>query len=454
VQRVAVPATAAEQDEQWDDITALGVLWVPDEEFDPDGNLRREPRYAHAAPSPGYGTDALRLMSAPMPRPAAGRRAGVHDSWLVQFQTSLHIYTVEVVNHVQDLGGGRRRYLVDTSLPFRVVRFTAKGSGGRSMGRTFRYGDYWDVNPEYDGPEDPLHLAAIRHLAPDDRAPRDTSGLALLPSDPSQPFLFYRRRVVDPHFTTGGGASHDARRFLSIDGFDRKYDRAEDQGRTRSRVNVSRPPTVDRATAGRDPKAAMGNVPAHALMPDSGHRGGTGRLASHEWCHLIGDGDNGPSEFRNLVVGTNAVNTEQLAMETALREYRNRFDGLGYAIRLTVKAVLDRPEATSSTYPDIRRVPGGPYHQAKWISFEIDVIDNPGRNARRSDVDRAGSVTGSVHRQIMDARRGTITESEFTSLHHEVRNKLRGVHRDLREQREREAADRMDVDTQPQHAYY
>jgi hypothetical protein len=466
VQRVAVPATAAEQDDQWEEISALGVLWVPDEEFDPDGNLLREPRYAHAAPARGRQTDALRLMSAPLPRRAAGRRANVQDSWQVQFQTSLHIYTVEVVNVVQDLGGGRLRYVVDTDRPFRIVRFTAKGSGGRSMGRTFRYGDYWDVNPRYRGPGDPRRLAELRELSPEDRAPRDTTGLVPLPTDPSQPFLFYRRRVVDPNFTGPAGGSHDARDFLSGEDFDRRYAQTA-PARTRSSVDVSRPPTVDRAAAGRDPKAAMGNVPAHALMPDTGHGGG-GRLASHEWCHLIGDGDNGPSEFRNLVIGTNAVNTEQLAMETALRDYRNRFAGLGYAIRLTVRALLDRPEADEYTVPALARVPGGPYHAADWISFEIDVIDDPGRGARRSDVDRAAAAIG-VHRQVMDARRGTITESEFTSLHHEVRNKLRRAHQELRVERERErserrdaralrevreAMDAMDIDGPPRYAYY
>ncbi|MFJ8111499.1 DUF4157 domain-containing protein [Streptomyces sp. NPDC096132] len=436
VQRMPMPATAAAQEDQRLQIDDLIAMWVPDEEFDPDGNLVRVPDRAYAGARQGYGTDALRVeRTATLPRASASRRGGsLQTAWQVEYQTSFFVYRVELVN--SDLQHSHT--LINPDRSFRIVRMTPKGSGGRSMGRTYRFGDYWGINPAYTGDQDPHALAGLRNLDEENRVGDDTAGLVQLPTDPSQPFVFYKRNIVDPSFTYADGSSHNSRRFLSVPSFDRKANRAEEAGRgkLRSQVGLSRPPTVDRASAGRNPAAAMGNMPAHGLMPLTGHGGGAGRRASHEWCHLIGDGDNGPTDFRNLVVGTNAVNTEQLAMETALRDYRTRFLGLGYAIRLTVEALLERTEAASPA------VPGGPYHQADWISFMIDIVEDPGRGAGGSQVDEAESVVGTVHRQIMDAKRGTITESEFTSLHHEVRNKLRGVHEQLREQQERGRASR------------
>lgn len=433
VQRMPLRASAAEQEEQREELSYLVAMWVPDEEFDADGNLVRVPDRVYAGRRPGYGTDALRVeRTASLPRASAGRRGGtLQESWQVEYQTSFFVYRVELIN--SDLQHSPT--LIDPDRSFRVVRMIPKGSGGRSMGRTYRFGDYWDVNPDYEGEGDPEALAGLRNLDAANRVTDDVTDLVPLPTDPSQPFVFYRRPVTDPSFAHADGTSNDSRRFLSTRGFDAKANRAEERnnGKLRRQVRVSRPPTVDRATAGRNPAAAMGNMPAHGLMPVTGRGGGVGRRASHEWCHLIGDGDNGPTEFRNLVVGTNAVNTEQLAMETALRDYRTRFLGLGYAIRLTVEALLQRPEA------DAPAVPGGPYHKADWISFAIDIIEDPGRG---SDVDGAASVTGTVHRQIMDAQRGTITEAEFTSLHNQVRNKLRGVHAELREEQERARASR------------
>ncbi|NBM20336.1 DUF4157 domain-containing protein [Streptomyces sp. GC420] len=429
LQRAPLRSSAAAQEDQYFQMSDLVAMWVPAEDFDADGNLVQVPDRAYAGERQGYGVDALRVPSASLPRLTASRRGGtLQDSWQVDFQTSFFVYRVELIN--SDLQHSHT--LIDPGRSFRIIRMTPKGSGGRSMGRTYKFGDYWGINPAYTGGRDPEELAGLRGLDEDNRVGADTTGLIQLPTDPSQPFVFYKRNIVDPSFAYADGTSNNSRRFLSVADFDAKANRAEAAGRgkLRRQVRVSRPPTVGRADAGRNPAGAMGHMPAHALMPVTGHGGGAGRRASHEWCHLIGDGDNGPTEFRNLVVGTNAVNTEQLAMETALRDYRTRFLGLGYAIRLTVEAVLERTEAESPN------VPGGPYHKADWISFMIDIIENPAHGAGSADVDGAVSVSGTVHRQVMDAKRGTITESEFTSLHNEVRNKLRGVHADLREQQE------------------
>ncbi|MDH6216830.1 eCIS core domain-containing protein [Streptomyces pseudovenezuelae] len=421
-------ATAAEQLAQREQIDDIVALWVPDEEFDAEGHLVRTPERAYAGERQGYGTDAVRVSrTASLPRATASRRGGtLQRSWEVEYQTSFYVYRVEIIN--TDVRHSPT--LIDTARHFRIVRMTPKGSGGRSMGRTYRLGDYWATNPQYTGLEDLQALAAARGLGEDNHVAGPTPGLEELPTDPSEPFVFYRRTAVDSNFTKADGTAKDERRFLSRSEFDTLGDEAVEQGRSRHQVGVSRPPSVDRATAGRHTATAMGGFAAHQMMPVTGRGGTTGRLASHEWCHLIGDGDNGPTEFRNLVVGTNAVNTEQLAMETALRDFRQRFLGLGYAIRLNVEAIVERTEAESPG------MPGGAYNKADWISFAIDVIENPARGASGGEVSRALSASGPVHRQIMDAQRGTITESEFTSLHNQVRNKLRTVHTELREARE------------------
>lgn len=44
-----------------------------------------------------------------------------------------------------------------------------------------------------------------------------------------------------------------------------------------------------------------------------------GRRTDQEWCHLQGDGDNGPSITQNFVAGSDHCNTEQLALEEGMR---------------------------------------------------------------------------------------------------------------------------------------
>ncbi|WP_405604310.1 DUF4157 domain-containing protein [Streptomyces sp. NBC_01410] len=430
-----LPATAEEQLEQRDQIMDLVAMWVPNEEFDEDGKLVQVPEFAYAGPHQGYRMDALRVdRTASLPRASATRRGGtLQQSWQVEYQTSFFIYRVELVN------SPRSSTLIDAGQPFSIVSMAPKGSGGRSMGRTFRFGDYWAVNPAYNGGMDVdalADLAVERELTEDTHISAADDDVVLLPSHPSQPFLFYTRNIVDENFTHQDGTAKYDRRFLSGRDFDLLAASAARRGMTRSQVRVSKPPTVDRATAGRDTARAMGGFAAHATMPQTGRRGRSGRrLASHEWCHLIGDGDNGPTEFQNLVVGTNAVNTEQLAMETALRDFRPSLLGLGYAIRLTVNAIVEPTEVDSLD------IPGGPYNKADWISFEIDVVETPRRGTRSSEVNSARSVTGTVHRQIMDADRGTITESEFTSLHNQVRGKLGTAYERLKAQRRAEEAE-------------
>ncbi|GAA2682358.1 MULTISPECIES: hypothetical protein [Actinosynnema] len=417
----------------------LPAMWVPNEEFDQDGNVVGALPAAHAGRRGGNVVDALRVeRKLSLPR-VGGRRDRLVTTWEVEYQTSFFVYTVQLIN---DPSASTSGTLIDLEQPFQVVKRVPKGSKGVSMGRPYRFGDYWAVNPACQPDFGTLgrdkgmeELAKARGLKKEDQV--DNAGhdwLVQLPSDPTQPFLFYTRGATDPNFTHRDGRRKDDRRFLLPADYDALAQQARTGGRTRDQVGVSMNPTVTRQDARRGTAAAMGGVQAHATMPDTGRGGGGGRLASHEWCHLIGDGDGGPSQFQNLVVGTNAVNTEQLAMETALRDFRQRMDGIGCAIRLNVEAILEQVEAQ-----DVSGIPGGRYNKADWISFTIDVVDKdpsagPVRDRPRKEL---------VHRQVMDANRGTISELEFKSLHMQVRNQLRLTHERLKPQR---AGSPMDVD--------
>ncbi|MBF9069503.1 eCIS core domain-containing protein [Streptacidiphilus fuscans] len=419
-----IPADARDQDNQIWQLQSLVAMYVPRERFDDAGRLVPAPMAAYTTPSRDFPEHAQIVSGTTLPRPAGRRGGALRTRWQVKFRTQFFVYTVELINDRQ----GRSSTLIDPDAAFTVVDKVPRDHGGHSIGRTYRFDDSWGTNPAHHADARELYeLARARGLNMDNCVDgTDTRHLIQLPTDRHQPFVFYRPNIHDRHFSYANGTAKDSRGFMSARAFDRAAaDPRRRPEEIRTRVAVSRPPTVDRAEAGRNPAAAMGNIAAHELMPDTGHGGGSGRLASHEWCHLIGDGDDGPSEFRNLVVGTNAVNTEQLAMETALRDFRARFASRGYAIRLTVTALLEPAELVVPT------MPGGRYNKADWISFAIDVIADPGEHATSAQVNTAAAEFGLVHRQIMDASRGTITESEFTSLHHEVRNKLDRTYQDI-----------------------
>lgn len=434
VQRV-VHGTAAQQEAQRNQLDDLVAMWVPDEAFDEDGNPIGPSRSAaYVARRAGHGVDAVRVERNFVLPPRMTTRSGhrLVEDWVIEYQTSFFTYRIQAIN---DRQRQRSLVMIDLNGPFEFVR-VPKGSRGRSMGRPYRFGDYWDVNPDFlrhlpGDPDESLRvLIEGRGLEEENRVTEaDRGSLVQLPSDEYEPFLFYTRDITDPSFTHRDGTRKDDRRFLLPAHFDSLAEQARPAGRTRAQVGVSQPPVAGRQDAGRNPAPAMGNFQAHHLMPESGRPRTDERLASHEWCHLIGDNDGGPTAFHNLVIGTNAVNTEQLAMESALRDFRPRMEGLGYAIRLRVEAIVERAEAESPV------VPGGPYQKADWISFAIDLVD---KDPSAGPVDTRPSVEY-VHRQIMDANRGTITESEFTSLHNQVRNQLRAAHGRLKEQRQRAA---------------
>ncbi|GAA4223860.1 hypothetical protein GCM10022254_02030 [Actinomadura meridiana] len=439
IQRATIPGTAQQQLAQYTQLDNLPAMWVPPEEFDENGRLEQTPTRASVVQRPEWVNAPRMEREMSLPRREASRRGGVlQTSWKFSYQTSFHIYDVEAINNPQ----GPSPILIDRTGWFRILAVRPKGSKGRSMGRTYRFGDYWDINLDFltwirnevpDTDERTIEqLAERRGLKQDDRVPANRDAFVRLPSEQTQPFVFYTNNVLDEAFTHGDGTRKDDRRFKSVEDFSAQLDAVTAANKVREQVGLSHAPVTDRQTGGRNPIAAMSGFPAHSLMSQSGRGGRSGRPASHEWCHLIGDNDGGPTIFQNLVVGTNAVNTEQLAMESALRDFRASMDGLGLAIRLKVTALVERTEAENPV------VPGNPYNKADWIRFVVDIVKKDGG----PDVSARQSLRP-VHRQIMDAKRGTITESEFTSLHHQVRNAMRKAHEKLLErQREEEERER------------
>ncbi|MFF4586528.1 DUF4157 domain-containing protein [Streptomyces sp. NPDC001388] len=395
------PADAQTQNDQVDQLEFLTGFWVPAETFGENGELPPEPTHARLQQTNADDVDLLRVQSAfTLPRRAAGRRGGaLHTQWTAQYQSSFFLYTIELIN---DPDGHASQILIDTDAPFRITRRTLRGSGGRSGGRTYAFGDRWGVNPHAGiTPDEAVQRFGLDADSFVDAAQAGAQNLTLLPFEATQPVVHYvPAGRHDPKFLNNN------RRFLSGPGFD-----ALGQD-TRTASGVSTRPQVDRRDGQRGTAAAMGNTQAHEWM-GPGNGGGVGQLAKYEWCHLIGDGDGGPSDFRNLVIGTNAVNTEQLAMETGLRELIPQVRARGYDIRLDVVASVVQAPMEQVHPPATRGLPDR--LQADWISYAISLVP-------------VGNINGPqtpVHRQIMDATRGTITESEFVVLRATVKTAIR-----------------------------
>ncbi|MFF3941426.1 eCIS core domain-containing protein [Streptomyces phaeofaciens] len=414
----APPSNAQLARDQQTQMQYLPALYVPAEAFGVDGSLPALPTHARTTPFPG-AVDILQMNDPPLPA-VAHRNPGPRPSWPLKYQSGHFIYRVEMVNDPSRTG----TTLVNPDQPFRIVRRTLKmRQSGASAGRTYRFAERWSLNPAHWNLADFQEAARAEAMAQQlglDASSRfsapDMAAFTALPTDADQPFVFYVSSTgVDPHFQHADGTAKNERRYRSATTFDNTAAAGYDvtglghQGYTA----LSSPPQVDRRSAGRDPSRAMGRKQAHELMGDEGRKGSTGeRLASHEWCHLVGDGDGGPDLPDNLVIGTNAVNTEQLAMETALRPFVGQLAALGHSIQLRVQVLL------GSTDEDHPQVPNTPWNLAEFISYDISLVPRGRLNAPQPHP---------VHRQIMDGRRGTITELEFTYLNHLVRAKLREV---------------------------
>ncbi|MET9079653.1 DUF4157 domain-containing protein [Streptomyces sp. NPDC004232] len=404
VQRMPTsPASAQTQDEQVQQLGFLVAFYVPVETFGENGEPPAMPTQAWLTRQSPDDVDLLRVESsfAP-PRQSSGRRGNaVQTQWSAPYQSSFFVYTIELVN---DPGGLVSRTLIDTDAPFTITRRIPRGSGGRSSGRTYAFGDRWGVDPSSGLSKETA--AQLYGLDPDgyvEQGDAARQGLAQLPSDTTQAVTFYvPAGRNDPKFL------NNDRRFMSTQGFDALGNA------TRWATALSARPQVDRRDGQRSTAAAMGNTQAHAWM-GPGNGGSVGQLAKYEWCHLVGDGDGGPSAPENLVIGTNAVNTEQLAMETGLRDLVPQVRARGFDIRLQVIASLQEAPMESEHSPSDFGLPA--LLQADWISYDISLVPLGQVNGRQR----------AVHRQIMDATRGTITESEFVVLQATVKRAIRAA---------------------------
>jgi hypothetical protein len=172
-------------------------------------------------------------------------------------------------------------------------------------------------------------------------------------------------------------------------------------------TGISKPPPDNRKDAGRDPNTEMG---VSAWQPVGGHTAPMkGKLASHEWCHLVGDADSGECAPENLYIGTNHVNTEQLAMETALHKHRFAYEKRGWGIEIRASAMVK-----------VAIHQGTSYLTAESVRYEIWLV-------------KTGKPRIPVHEQLMDAQRGIIPTWEFKALEFYVNSRLEQAHKTVDE---------------------
>lgn len=396
--------------QQHERLAMIPAVYVPEELFGADGSLPPMPTVAYLAPQRPNDVEALGELEPNLPRPAGRRGNAPEAAWEGTFRSEYFVYRIQLINAPgQGIG-------INENAPFTILDRTIKRTVDHAKNRTFAFEQRWAPNPAFwaapeletdlstpAGREFAARVGQDYGLEPSQLMP--AGGLPLfraLPTESGRPFIFYVKHS-DPKFAT------DNRSYLSDAGFDQLAADPTSGLAAQSMIGLSTRPQVDRQQAGRSPQQAMGGIPAHQFMGAAGRAGQQGQLSSHEWCHLIGDGDGGPAVFQNLVIGTNAVNTEQLAMESALRRYVPRFRTLGVSIQLRVTALTAEPPVSIP-------VPGVTHRQAKWISYQIGLVPLGDTNNAAPEV---------VHRQIMDAERGTISSGEFTFLHSLVAEKLR-----------------------------
>lgn len=184
------------------------------------------------------------------------------------------------------------------------------------------------------------------------------------------------------------------------------FDETLEEGvpRKDQRSMVTRRPAQQRQEAGRNPQQTADGTPAAVWA--GGTRAAGGALASHEYCHLVGDGDGGPCEDHNLVIGTNGVNTEQLALEETLRPYRPTFRRLGWSIMIEVTAIVEQvPMNLQGVNEDVRWPADS---LADFIRYKI--------TAMPMDVALEGMHRLPIMTHVMDGKRGTITDMEVELL--------------------------------------
>jgi hypothetical protein len=159
-------------------------------------------------------------------------------------------------------------------------------------------------------------------------------------------------------------------------------------GAARTATEYARDPRtsrLERAWFGRPNYSIVGTVWDIAeygwARMQRGHSG-----VHYEWCHLVSHGLGGADHVNNIVAATAYCNTEQLAIENVLYEYRME---PGVTVTVTAQLVT------------------GTLHLAEAIQYAISL----GRRA--------------IYTKVLDARRATRpSPGEFSSLQVEVREYL------------------------------
>ncbi len=144
-----------------------------------------------------------------------------------------------------------------------------------------------------------------------------------------------------------------------------------------------------------------------ATKAATGHDNPPGEVL-YEWCHLIGNGDGGSMRAENLVAGTYAVNTEQLAIEEVTRTFREKLIAKNpdYTLGILSQAVLGPPMAAEAApTPAVHQAS---HHVAELISYHV-ILFTPA-------VGFAPPTPIPVYRHLMDAKRGLMTRSEVKML--------------------------------------
>jgi hypothetical protein len=180
-------------------------------------------------------------------------------------------------------------------------------------------------------------------------------------------------------------------------------------------------PRTSRGTGRREPQGEAGGYSASSLMGNAGAVVGT--LGSHEYCHLVADGDGGACAPTNLVPGSNQVNTEQLALEETLRHYRAKLRDKGWSIGLDVTVLLDNAPAPTPAPPSNAK--------GQWVNTQIPsvikykiILHAQASTVKRKLIARGDPPSIDLHTQFMDAKRGTIPAAEVIALQAFARSKF------------------------------
>lgn len=310
--------------------------------------------------------------------------------------------------------------------PFEVERTPARAAK-TARGRAFVGDQGFFVNPAFKGTVEDSMAPTVGGRVRQFQSAEEAEAEGFLPqaARDDEPFVF----CVPEAFGRAGGRpdpKHEDNPGMARRAPDGGFaEAARDRPLKEARVYQTHRPAISRSDGKRNPQRAAGGKPAHAFM-GSGQPGGgkadvpafagSRALGSHEYCHLVGDGDAGVCDARNLVVGTTAVNTEQLAMEETLRPYRSALRRLGFGVQLTVSAIVDDTP--------VQFVDADGNDEALWPASSMATFIEYRIEASPEDTGLPFEEALPVHRQVMDGQRGVITAMEVEVLKKTVASKF------------------------------